>query len=50
MTSSFDWGSAWSRLPFASTELSTLVRRDHVDTRNLGSIMLHPKGTGNTVI
>jgi hypothetical protein len=27
---SFDWESAWSRSPFASTELSTLVFRDHV--------------------
>ena len=27
---SFDWGSAWSCSPFASTELSTLVFRDQV--------------------
>ena len=43
---SFDWGSAWSRSPFASTELSTLVFRDHVLWRSRKSILFRPKGTG----
>jgi hypothetical protein len=43
---SFDWGSAWSRSPFASTELSTLVFRDHVLWRSRNSILFRPKGTG----
>src|ERR1700678_815666 len=42
---SFDWGSAWSRSPFASTELSTLVFRAHVLWRSRKSILFRPKGT-----
>jgi len=43
---SFDWGSAWSRSPFASTELSTLVFRDHALLRSRKSVLFRLKGNG----